>query len=282
MINPLAEITTAELIDLWLHSKSPETIAAYRRYAQSFFASAGKSIREVTLIDLQAWQLTLSSKSASSQKTAIAAIKSLFTFARELGILQSNLGKLVQVPKVKDTLAEKILLPEQVEKMISMEKSKRNRILLKLLYAAGLRASEICSLTWRDLKSREEGGQITIFGKGGKTRAIVLGKNLWRELLSLRGGYSASDPVFRSRSAINGTYHLNRKQIYRIVKAAANRAGIEGDVSPHWLRHSHASHSLSKGAPINLVRDTLGHSSIAVTEKYLHVMPNESSALYFD
>ena len=283
MENRQAVVSTEELIELWLHGKAPNTIAAYRRYAQSFVESADKPLAAVTLIDLQAWQLTLSSRSASSQKTAMAAIKSLLSFARELGLLQSNLGKLVTAPKVKNTLAEKILRPEQVEKMLSLEPSRRNRVLLKLLYAAGLRVSELCALTWRDLKPRAKGGQITVFGKGSKTRAIVLGENLWQELLSLAGDVSAEAPVFKSRSrSSDGSYHLNRKHVYRLVREAARRAGIEGQVSPHWLRHSHASHSLSKGAPINLVRDTLGHSSISVTEKYLHVMPDDSSALYFD
>lgn len=68
--------------------------------------------------------------------------------------------------------------------------------------------------------------------------------------------------------------------IHRIVKAAAVRAGIQGNVSAHWLRHSHASHALDRGANIALVRDTLGHSSLAVTSRYTHAKPNESSALH--
>lgn len=77
-----------------------------------------------------------------------------------------------------------------------------------------------------------------------------------------------------------GGGHLDRTQVYRIVKAAASRAGIEGNVSPHWLRHAHASHSLDRGAPLHLVQATLGHSSVATTERYLHARPNDSSAMY--
>jgi integrase/recombinase XerD len=112
---------------------------------------------------------------------------------------------------------------------------------------------------------------------------VLLGERVWEEIGQLRADDGKNAPVFRSRKRNqNGSYHLTRKQVYRIVRQAANRAGIEGNVSPHWLRHSHASHSLDKGAPLHLVQQTLGHSTIAVTEKYLHAKPSDSSALYLD
>ena len=86
--------------------------------------------------------------------------------------------------------------------------------------------------------------------------------------------------MFRSRQRGVEGYHLSRKQVWRLVRQAARRAGIELKVSPHWLRHSHASHSLDKGAPLSLVKETLGHSSIAITEKYLHAKPDDSSGMY--
>ncbi len=68
--------------------------------------------------------------------------------------------------------------------------------------------------------------------------------------------------------------------LMRIVRAAANRAGIKKNVSPHWMRHAHASHNLDRGTPIHLVQATLGHSSVAVTGRYLHAKPGDSSARY--
>jgi integrase/recombinase XerD len=73
---------------------------------------------------------------------------------------------------------------------------------------------------------------------------------------------------------------MDESMIHRIVHAAAARAGITGNVSPHWMRHAHATHSLERGAPITLVQDTLGHSSIETTAKYTHVRPNASSGQY--
>jgi integrase/recombinase XerD len=147
--------------------------------------------------------------------------------------------------------------------------------MLRLLYASGVRVSEVCGLKWRDLKERDDAGQVTVFGKGGKTRTILLSLATWRELLALRGG--PDDPVFPSRK-YGG--HLDRSQVLRIVQTAAKRAGVVGKVSPHWLRHAHASHALDRGAPIHLVPATLGHSSVATTGRYLHARPTESSSKF--
>jgi integrase/recombinase XerD len=93
----------------------------------------------------------------------------------------------------------------------------------------------------------------------------------------LRGTASASDPVFSSRKKGG---HLSRSMVMRIVRAAALKAGIDAPVSPHWLRHAHASHALERGAPLHLVQHTLGHSQIQSVAVYLHVQPMDSSARF--
>jgi len=157
-----------------------------------------------------------------------------------------------------------------------MEDNKRNKSLLSLIYIAGLRVSEACSLKWRDVQPANDGGYITIFGKGDKTRTILIGKKIYDELMSLKGEAGANDPVFRSQKG----GQLSSSQAWRIVKQAAKRAGINPNVSPHWLRHAHASHALDRGCPIHLVQATLGHASVATTGRYLHARPNDSSARY--
>jgi integrase/recombinase XerD len=142
--------------------------------------------------------------------------------------------------------------------MIAAEKDVRNYLILRLLYMAGLRVSELCQLCWKDTVPRGETGQITVQGQGGKVRTILLPPTLWTQLQQLRVDATASDPVFRSK---NGK-PLDRIRVFRIVKAAASRAGINENVSPHWLRHAHASHSLDRGAPLHLTQRTLGHSRL--------------------
>ena len=158
--------------------------------------------------------------------------------------------------------------------MIALEKESRNRVLMLLLYTAGLRVSEACNLRGRNLRTRGDTGQLTIYGKGGKTRAILLPAAMWQDLLSLDALANPDAPVFRSRTG----KALDRSRVLRIVQEAAKRAGVEGGVSPHWLRHAHATHSLERGAPIHLVQATLGHASVATTSRYLHARPSQSSA----
>ena len=275
-MSPPPTVTNSELIELWVHGCSRHTSDAYRRYARRFFDHLGnKPLVQVTLSDIQAWQVSLIS-SANSQRVAIGAIKSLFSFAHKLGVIPVNVGILVRSPPAAERLAEKILTLAEVQLLIDTETNPRNRAILRMLYSGGLRVSELCGLKWRDFKPRGDGGQVTVFGKGGKTRTVLLAPGVWGEVCQLRGDALDDDPVFLSGKG----GHLCRTQVFYIVKAAANRAGISGNVSPHWLRHSHASHSLDRGAPIHLVQQTLGHSSIAITEKYLHARPTDSSALY--
>jgi integrase/recombinase XerD len=117
---------------------------------------------------------------------------------------------------------------------------------LLLLYASGVRVSEVGGLYWRDVQANGDGAQITVFGKGGKTRAIQLPASVATTLTKLRGEAGEEDPVFQSRKHGGA---LKTVAVLRIVRQAARRAGIELAVSPHWLRHAHASHALRPRRP---------------------------------
>jgi integrase/recombinase XerD len=265
------------LIEMWLDGRSPHTQSSYRRYAREFLIYLNKPLHLATLADVQGWRMTLSGKSDNSIKTATSAVKSLFTFGHRIGVLQLNVTAALKQVKPQDTLNERILSELEVASMIALETDPRNRLILRLLYSGGLRVTELSTLKWKNLKERgESSGQVTVFGKGRKTRTVLLKQDVWNELLKLKSDRSSDEPVFQSRKG----GHINRHQLWRIVSAAAKRAGIEGKVSPHWLRHAHASHSLDRGAPIHLVQQTLGHESVATTSRYLHARPNDSSSLY--
>lgn len=267
------------LLDMWLHGKSRHTQQAYRRYALSFLSFANAPLPEVGLAHLQAWADNLGG-SENSRKTAISAVKSLLTFAHEIGLLQINPGRAMKVPKPKDCLSERILSEGEIHAMLALETDARNKLMLKVLYYCGLRVSELISLKWKSAISRQAGGQLTLFGKGRKTRVVLVPVQLWRELEVYRGDAGNDEPIFRSREQnANGDYHMSRTQAWRVVKSASARIGIN-DPSPHWLRHAHASHSLDRGAPIHLVQSTLGHESVATTSRYLHARPGDSSSLY--
>ncbi|MCJ2068515.1 tyrosine-type recombinase/integrase [Methylobacterium sp. J-030] len=266
----------AQMVRLWLaRSASPNTRRNYEREARAFLAHVGKPLGSVRMGDLQDYIAARPGSSATVALTA-AALKSLFAFAQEVGFLRFNIGAAVKVPPIKNTLAERIMAEADALLMIRQEPVLRNRVLLTVLYGGGLRISEVCGLRWRDLMARDEAGQATVFGKGGKTRAVLLSASTWKVLTALRGEALADAPVFLSRKG--GA--LDPSAVHRVVKAAAARAGLPGEVSAHWLRHAHASHSLDRGAPIHLVQATLGHASVATTGRYLHARPSESSAKF--
>jgi len=135
-------------------------------------------------------------------------------------------------------------------------------------------ASAFSSVT-TDRRPLRRLGVGTVLGKGGKTRIVLLPASVWHELEGLGRG-PAEAPVFRSRRG----GHLDPSAVERIVQKAATRAGIVGKVSPHCLRHAHATHALERHCPSHLVQATLGHASVATTGRYLHVRPTDSSARY--
>jgi integrase/recombinase XerD len=267
--------TDHQLMALWLHGRPASTQAAYSADVARFLAFVDKPLRSVTLGDVQAFADSLSEKAPSTRARILSSLKSLFAFGYRLGYLPFDIGRPLRLPARKSTLAERIMTEADTHRVIALEPNRRNRVMLRLLYASGVRVSELCGLKWCDLKERDDAGQVTVFGKGGKTRTILLSVATWRELMTLRGGQD--DPVFPSRKQGG---HLDRSQVLRIVQTAAKRAGLVGKVSPHWMRHAHASHALDRGAPIHLVQATLGHSSVATTGRYLHARPTESSSKY--
>ena len=272
--------TDAAFIELWLGTKvSAHTHRAYRAEISRFRQATQKPLSRITLMDLESYarQLGQGSLKPASQNRALTAIKSLLSFAQETGYLPFNAGAAIKLLPNRDSLAQRILDEDTTARLIAAAPEGRDRVLLKLLYVSGVRVSEICALTWSDAQARQQGGQITVFGKGGKTRTILLTPKAWQDLLSIQSLAQADDPIFPSR---RGGGPLDASQVRRIVYAAAQKAGLEQKVSPHWMRHAHASHALDRNAPIHLVQATLGHASVSTTGRYLHARPTESSGFY--
>jgi integrase/recombinase XerD len=277
-VNARAETTTDDqLLEVWLHGRSPHTQRAYRADIARFRRGAGKPLRSITLADLQSFADSLASLAPASRYRLLSAVKSLLAFGHRIGYLPFDVGRPLRLPGVQHRLAERILPESDVHRILSLEPTARNRAVLLLLYASGVRVSEVCGLCWRDVQPNGDGAQITVWGKGAKTRAIQLPESVAKLLTTLRGDAEDPLPVFRSRK--HGAA-LKTLAVLRIVRQAARRAGIDLAVSPHWLRHAHASHALDRGAPIHLVQATLGHASITTTGRYLHARPKDSSGRF--
>lgn len=269
------------LLASWLHGRSPHSARAYTANIRRFLAHVDTPFAAVTLADLQGYADSLAEAglAPASRARMLAAVKSLLTFAHTTGYLPFNPGRGLRLPGVRGRLAERIPTEEDVLTLLAHEPNRRNHALIRLLYTAGLRLSEACALRWRDLHPRGEGGQVAVWGKGEKERAVLLTAGTWRELMALRPADARpDDPVFRSRQG----RPLSPSQAWRVVKAAATRAGLASAAafSPHWLRHGHASHALDRGAPVSLVRAGLGHASLVTTSRYTHARPGDGSSRY--
>jgi integrase/recombinase XerD len=290
------EATDTIVIEMWLHGRPHNTQAAYRADIAALLEWTGKPLQQMTLRDLQQFADSLVAQTATSLARHLSAVKSLLSFAHKAGYTSVNVGAALRLPKIQQRLAERIMSEASMHRLLALETDRRNHALLRLLYNAGMRVSEVIGLTWRDVQENEPGGQLHISGKGEKERYVLISRETYEEVLALRGDAPDTAPVFSSRKTTKGSF-LTRGQVYRIVEAAAIRAQIalyteqkiqgsqevtvtRSRVSPHWVRHAHASHAIKKGAPLPLVRDTLGHASIATTNKYSHASPGESSGQY--
>ena len=273
--------TNAQVVAMWLHGKAATTQRAYGREAAVFAAFVGGApLPTVTLGDVQAYSdhLAAAGLAPASQARALAALKSLLSFAHRIGYTPVNVGAAEKLPTLRLTLAERIVDEDTVRRLIVAEPNPRSGALLRVLYYGGLRVSEAVGLRWRDVQARKAGVvQVTVFGKGGQTRAVPLPPHVAEGLTALRGDADADAPVFVGRRG--GA--LTAGQAWRIVKAAGARVGVPA-LSPHWLRHACASHALDNGGEriLATVQATLGHASLATTGRYLHARPGDSAGMY--
>src|ERR1035437_7561150 len=225
----------SHIIELWLaRQASPHTRGCYRRDADRLLVHVSKPLSRLTLGDLQSFAQSLIEAGLApiSRARTLAGVKSLFGFCHRMRYVPANPAVELALPCYEKRLAERIVGEEDVRRLVETDAKPRDRVLLRLLYAAGLRVSEACGLLWRNVRPRGDSGQITVFGKNGRTRSIALTSPLWSELAALRGDAGAEEPVFPSR----GGSLLARGRFRVIVPRAAKQAGVADAVSPHWLR----------------------------------------------
>ena len=271
--------TDKEFIRLWISQKAKTTQKTYISISRQFLSFAGKELEEIMLEDILLWLESFQLRQASQNtiNNKLGAIKSLFSFGVKTGYLSANPASMVKTPKPKDALNERILLDTEVKDLINAASTERDRLILILLYILGLRISELVGLNWSDFKPTDEAIAVTIFGKGHKTRTLLITRTLWSELMQLPRS-DKTEAVFLSRFG----NRLDRHAIHRLIKKAVEKAGINPHTSAHWLRHAHACHSLNNGAGIDLLMKSLGHSSLAVTSRYLHVQPSECTSKFIN
>jgi integrase/recombinase XerD len=273
---------------------SGNTIAAYRNDLQQFLTFLDQvapdkvtSWAEVDQGLIQTYGTYLEERSYAPSTVArkIASVKSFFSFLLDSGLLVDNPTSALSAPKVEKKLP-RILTEDEVELLLAepakgmTPKALRDRALLELLYATGMRVSEIITLRLDDLD--ETASRVRCLGRDGKVRELPLTP---RALAALKAYLEKGrDGLLRQRAEtmlfVNQRGRpLTRQGLWLIIKSYAEAAGLGTDITPHTLRHSCAAHRLAQGTDLRQVRELLGHANIATTQAYINVVsvPAEES-----
>jgi len=229
--------------------------------------------------DMLSYLLNLKERgyAATTQARKVAATKSFFSFMLAEGRIKNNPTENISSPRIGKSLPDAISI-SQVRQLIdqpaklSTPEAKRDRAMLELLYASGMRVSELVSLNLGDVDTK--GGCVRCFGKGNKERLIPIypqaAKAVEEYVTAVRPhlAYSDTEPALFLNQRGD---RLTRQGLWQILKAYAKSAGLGKQVTPHTLRHSFATHMLSGGADLRYVQEMLGHANISTTQIYTHL-----------
>jgi len=278
---------------------SPETLRAYEHdlasflefLARDFLGKEAGEIRpgEVDALAVRSFLAAMTHKglAKTSQGRTLSAVRSLFRFACREGVLTANPAQGVRTPKVPKNLPRH-LRPGEVENLIEAPEGdeplvRRDRAILEMLYAAGLRVSELVGLDWRDVDLPAR--VVRVMGKGSKERMVPFGRpaaeamRRWLDVWEgVRKPGDLDEPVFLNAAGGRLTDRSVRRVIDRWVDAAAVARGVH----PHTLRHTFATHLLENGADLRAIQELLGHSSLSTTQKYTHLEVDRLLSVYRD
>jgi integrase/recombinase XerC len=254
---------------------SKHTLRAYRKDLEAFSEYLGVKAGDIEMIDVRGF-VAQQIKAGLSKTTAsrrLASVRSFLNFLCREGFIKSNPAKLVSTPKTEKRLPQ-FLSVDDVFSLVERPDGigfshSRDRAILELLYSSGLRVSEVAELNVDDVNTKE--GLVKVRGKGKKERILPIGskaigaiKSYMVEKMLLKKKNKA---MFINRS---GT-RLSDRSIRRIVVKYSRMIGINGQIGPHTLRHTFASHLLQAGADLRVIQELLGHSSLSTTQKYTHL-----------
>jgi integrase/recombinase XerD len=259
-----------EFIDFLRFEKnlSVNTLKAYEHDIETFLKTAHPPFQTSHLIQHLNF-LKAKGYASSTLARSLIAIKNFFRFLRREGEISQDISEGIESPKLWQLIPE-ILSIEEMEQLLEIpEKDSyigtRDRAILELLYASGLRVSELCSLTLYSVDDTA----VKVLGKGGKERVVPVGKKALLAIdryLTFREIYQEEHLFLTEKGK-----PIDRVAVWRLVKLYAKRANITKSISPHTFRHSFATHLLEMGADLRIIQEMLGHASIATTDRYTHL-----------
>jgi integrase/recombinase XerD len=268
------------------------TIAAYEldleRFGRTLAADRRADVRRIDEKDIFEFMVVerKAGRDPASIRRALACLRTFFRFLNLAGVAAGNPARLLDTPRGWKHLPN-VLGKDEVTRLLEASSEVgtrhplRDRALLELIYATGLRVSEATSLELRQVLW--DLGVIRCMGKGGKERIVPITRTAAEALRTYLDGErprlaagGSSDLIFLSRSG----RPMGREVIAALLKRAARAAGVVGKVTPHTLRHSFATHLLANGADLRLVQEVLGHAKVETTEIYTHVDRSQLKAIH--
>lgn len=275
MINDL-ELNRYKIYLKTIKKFSDNTIDAYIHDLLKLKKFTKKDLIKTTKKDLEMFNKTLNELDPKSKARVISSIKSFYKYEMIKGNVDENISNVLIIPKFKKSIPD-ILSIEEVDKLLDIEVidhiSARNKAMLELMYASGLRVTELVNLKPNDIDL--ENNTVRTMGKGKKERIIPIGdyatNAVENYLYNYRPDNKKCDYLF-----LNNHYNqMTRQGFFKVMKKLLLEKGINIKFSPHTLRHSFASHMLSNGADLRTIQELLGHSNISTTEIYLYVNSKE-------
>lgn len=258
---------------------STNTVEAYERDVAAFLEFVSKKAVSATsnlssdhAVDFIS-ELKNQNYASASTCRALIAIKVFFRFLFREGILEKDLGLFLDSPKLWQTLPQVMSLQE-VEALLNAPDAQtpnglRDRAIIELLYATGIRVSELCGLGLYDVDDET----IKVMGKGSKERIVPVGKKAIEAIDAYLAGVRSQFESDKEKKLFltDKGKPIDRNLVWRLIKTYAKAANISKNISPHTLRHSFASHLLDNGADLRVIQDMLGHAHISSTDRYTHL-----------
>ena len=263
---------------------SPHTVSAYRRDLSRFSAEfAGQKVDSVTTANIRDFLISLREQGLSPASVArsLSSIKSFFKYLCQDKQFQNNPAEILETPKRWRKLPD-VLSSEDVDNLLKCPDLEsvlglRDKAMLEILYASGLRVSELINLQVSQLDMQV--GYLRTLGKGSKERIVPIGAMAKRAvenyilnsrpaLVSSRKDGGKSEELFVTRRGRG----MTRQGFWKLLKGYVTQANIRASVSPHTLRHAFATHLLERGADLRSVQQMLGHSDISTTQIYTHIL----------
>ncbi len=263
---------------------SNNTLKSYSNDLKDFDMYFGGDLQNLSFSDIKKYLVSLSNESARTVSHYLTVINSFYQFLVNDGVIKENPCNNIQAPKLPKKLPN-YLTEDEIDKLLDVKLETmydyRNKAMLELLYATGLRITELVNLKITDVDLHN--CFVRVFGKGKKERIVPISDIAIKYLSIYMNEYrdeilgsSISDYLFISNAKTN----ISRQAFFKIIKKECKLKSINKDVSPHVLRHSFATHLLKHGADLRVIQELLGHEDISTTQIYAHLVNEKLKSDY--